>query len=35
VRDFVIERGFRVITRDDAADPWTRDHVYAVNTRAT
>jgi FkbM family methyltransferase len=35
VRDFLIERGFRVITRDDAPDPWTRDYVYAVNTRAT
>jgi FkbM family methyltransferase len=32
VRDFLIERGFRVITRDDAPDPWTRDYVYAVNT---
>ena len=35
VRDFLAERGFRVITRDDAPDPWTRDYVYAVNTRAT
>jgi FkbM family methyltransferase len=35
VRDFLIEHGFRVITRDDAPDPWTRDYVYAVNTRAT
>jgi hypothetical protein len=34
VRDFLIERGFRVIPRDDAPDPWTRDYVYAVNTRA-
>jgi FkbM family methyltransferase len=34
VRDFLVERGFRVITRDDAPDPWTRDYVYAVNTRA-
>ena len=31
VRDFLIERGFLVITRDDAPDPWTRDYVYAVN----
>ncbi|MDX6414216.1 MAG: hypothetical protein QOH23_1626 [Gaiellaceae bacterium] len=35
VRDFLIERGFLVTTRDDAPDPWTRDYVYAVNTRAT
>jgi FkbM family methyltransferase len=34
VCDFLVERGFRVITRDDAPDPWTRDYVYAVNTRA-
>ena len=34
VRDFLVERGFRVITRDDAPDPWTRDYVYAVNNRA-
>jgi hypothetical protein len=34
VRDFLVERGFRVITRDDAPDPWTRDYVYAVNTQA-
>jgi FkbM family methyltransferase len=34
VREFLIERGFRVTTRDDAPDPWTRDYVYAVNTRA-
>jgi FkbM family methyltransferase len=34
VREFLQERGFHVLTRDDAADPWTRDYVYAVNTRA-
>jgi FkbM family methyltransferase len=34
VCDFLVERGFRVITRGDAPDPWTRDCVYAVNTRA-
>ncbi len=34
VRDFLLERGFQVTTRDDAPDPWTRDYVYAVNTRA-
>jgi FkbM family methyltransferase len=34
VREFLVEHGFRVTTREDAADPWTRDYVYAVNTRA-
>ncbi|MDX6407400.1 MAG: hypothetical protein QOE13_471 [Gaiellaceae bacterium] len=34
VREFLTERGFQVSTRDDAADPWTRDYVYGVNTRA-
>jgi FkbM family methyltransferase len=34
VRDFLVEHGFRVITRDDAPDPWTRDYVYGINTRA-
>ena len=28
VRKFLIERGFRVTTREDAPDPWTRDYVY-------
>jgi len=32
VREFLTERGFRITTRDDAPDPWTRDYVYAVNT---
>jgi FkbM family methyltransferase len=34
VLEFLRERGFRLTTRDDAPDPWTRDYVYAVNTRA-
>jgi len=34
VREFLRERGFHVITRDDAIDPWTRDYLYAVNTRS-
>lgn len=34
VHDFLVERGFRVITRDEAPESWTRDYVYAVNTRA-
>jgi hypothetical protein len=34
VQGFLVDQGFRVTTRDDAPDPWTRDYVYAVNTRA-
>jgi FkbM family methyltransferase len=34
VRAFLGEAGFQVTTRDDAPDPWTRDYVYAVNSRA-
>jgi FkbM family methyltransferase len=34
VGDFLRERGFQVTTRDNAPDPWTRDYVYAINTRA-
>jgi FkbM family methyltransferase len=34
VHDFLVERGFRVITRDEAPESWTRDYLYAVNTRA-
>jgi FkbM family methyltransferase len=34
VHDILVERGFRVITRDEAPESWTRDYVYAVNTRA-
>jgi FkbM family methyltransferase len=33
VRDFLIEHGFAVSGRDDAAEPWTRDYLYGVNTR--
>jgi FkbM family methyltransferase len=32
VRDSLLEHGFKVTTRDDAPDPWTRDYVYAANT---
>jgi FkbM family methyltransferase len=32
VRDFLVERGFRVMTRDDAQDPWTRDYLYGSVT---
>jgi FkbM family methyltransferase len=34
VREFLVEHGFEVTTREDAREPWTRDYVYAVNTRA-
>jgi FkbM family methyltransferase len=34
VREFLLDHGFRVIARDDAPDPWTRDYLYGVNTRA-
>jgi FkbM family methyltransferase len=33
VRDFLLDHGFRVFTRDDAPEPWTRDYLYGVNTR--
>jgi FkbM family methyltransferase len=33
VRDYLIEHGFAVSGRDDAAEPWTRDYLYGVNTR--
>jgi FkbM family methyltransferase len=33
VREFLVEHGFRVTSRDDAPDPWTRDYIYGVNTR--
>jgi hypothetical protein len=27
---FLTEHGFDVTTREDAAEPWTRDYVYGV-----
>ncbi len=30
VREFLAEHGFEVQTRDDAAEAWTRDYVYAA-----
>ena len=33
VREFLVDNGFRVTTREDASDPWTRDYLYGVNTR--
>ena len=31
VREFLVDNGFRVLSRDDAPDPWTRDYLYGVN----
>lgn len=31
VRDFLLEHGFSLRSRNDAKDPWTRDYVYGVN----
>jgi len=33
VRELLLEHGFELTSRDDAAAPWTRDYVYGVNTR--
>jgi FkbM family methyltransferase len=33
VRELLLEHGFELSSRDDAAEPWTRDYVYGVNTR--
>jgi FkbM family methyltransferase len=33
VRDFLVDNGFHVTTREDALDPWTRDYLYGTNTR--
>jgi FkbM family methyltransferase len=33
VRELLLEHGFELTSRDDAAAPWTRDQVYGVNTR--
>jgi FkbM family methyltransferase len=30
VRDWLLARGFRVTTRSDAPDPWTRDYLYGT-----
>ena len=32
VREFLVDHGFRVVSRDDAADPWTRDYLYGRKT---
>lgn len=31
VRDLLLEHGFELSSRDDAAEAWTRDYVYGVN----
>ena len=33
VREFLVEHGFHVMSRDDAPEPWTRDYLYGVNSR--
>lgn len=33
IHDFLVSKGFRVTTRDDAPDPWTRDYLYGSNVR--
>lgn len=32
VREFLVDHGFRVLSRDDAEHPWTRDYLYGANT---
>jgi FkbM family methyltransferase len=34
VRDFLVEHGFRVTSREDAPDPWTRDYLYGARPSA-
>jgi len=34
VREFLVKHDFRVTSREDTSDPWTRDYVYGVNTRS-
>jgi FkbM family methyltransferase len=31
VQEFLLDHGFRVITRQGAREPWTRDYLYGVN----
>ena len=33
VREFLVDNGFRVTSRDGATHPWSRDYVYGENTR--
>jgi FkbM family methyltransferase len=32
VREFLLEHGFHVASRDDADEPWTRDYVYGAHS---
>jgi FkbM family methyltransferase len=34
VREFLVEQGFQITSRDDEAAAWTRDYLYGVNRRA-
>ena len=34
VRELLVANGFRVVSRGDAPDPWTRDYLYGVNAGA-
>ena len=34
MRQFLVEHGFSVTSRDAAPDPWTRDYLYGVNPHA-
>jgi FkbM family methyltransferase len=33
VREFLVDHGFRVVTRDDAQNPWTRDYLYGAKAQ--
>jgi Methyltransferase FkbM domain len=33
VRQYLVAHGFRVLTRDDAEHPWTRDYLYGSKTQ--
>jgi FkbM family methyltransferase len=33
VRDFLVDHAFRVVSRDDAPDSWTRDYLYGAKAR--
>jgi FkbM family methyltransferase len=35
VRAFLTEHGFVVTSRENSAEPWTRDYLYGVNTRSS
>ena len=33
IRELLLKHDFELTSRDDAAEPWTRDYVYGANTR--